>query len=163
MEVQTEALKEILGELFTLLEAQETHSVAILQFLKDQGIATDEKLASYLEQAGRASNVKWLAARKRMEYLLTPIQKEPTDGNKDKEKAQETGQEKGKQKDKGGEKEKPEPAQALAQEPVHQKSASENRNPGKQTEKNESADHEKPAESGIATSAQKTTKAQMRG
>jgi hypothetical protein len=58
MEVQTESLKEILGELFTLLEAQETHSVAILQFLKDQGIATDEKLAPYLEQAGKGQQRK---------------------------------------------------------------------------------------------------------
>jgi hypothetical protein len=98
MEVQTEPLKEILGELFALLEAQETHSMAVLQFLRDQGIATNEKLAPYLEQAGRASNIKWLAARKRMEYLLTPIQKETTDGKNDKEKAQEGSREKGKEK-----------------------------------------------------------------
>jgi hypothetical protein len=149
MEVQTEPLKEILGELFALLEAQETHSMAVLQFLRDQGIATDEKLAPYLEQAGRASNVKWLAARKRMEYLLTPIQKETTDG-KDKEKVQERSQEKGKQKDKVGDKDKAEPAQALAQQPVHQKSASENQNASKPAEKNENADHEKPAESRTA-------------
>jgi hypothetical protein len=79
MELQTELLKEVLGELFTLLEAQETQSAAVLQFLKDQGIATEEKLAPYLEQAGNGSNVKWRAARKRMEYLLTPIQKEAAD------------------------------------------------------------------------------------
>jgi|GraSoi_2013_40cm_1033754.scaffolds.fasta_scaffold06011_3 hypothetical protein len=126
MEVKTEPLKEILGELFALLEAQETHSVAVLQFLRDQGIAADEKLAPYLEQAGRASNVKWLAARRRMEHLLTPIQKETTDGNKDKEKGQETSQEKGKQqKDKVADKAQAEPAQALAQGPAPQKSASE--------------------------------------
>src|SRR5258708_14111537 len=99
MEVKTEPLKEILGELFALLEAQETHSVAVLQFLKDQGIATDEKLAPYLEQAGRASNVKWLAARRRMEYLLTPIAKKTTDVDKNKEKPQEAGQEAAKQQD----------------------------------------------------------------
>jgi hypothetical protein len=160
MEVQTESLKEILGELFTLLEAQETHSVAILQFLKDQGIATDEKLAPYLEQAGRASNLKWLAAGIRMEHLLTPIQKETTDGNKDKEKAQQSGQKKSRQKDKDGDKEKPEPAQALAQGPVQQRSASENQNDAKRTEKNENADNravnnekadaEKPAQSKTA-------------
>src|ERR1700680_2941622 len=145
MEVQTEPLKEILGELFALLEAHETHSMAVLQFLRDQGIATDEKLAPYLELAGRASNIKWLAARQRMEELVTPLQKkthhgnkkkETTDGNKDKEKAKETSQEKGKQKDKVGDKDKAEPAQALAQGPVQQKSMSENKN----------ADSEKPAE-----------------
>jgi len=148
MEVQTEPLKEILGELFALLEAQESHSAAVLQFLRDQGIATDEKLAPYLEQAGRASSVKWLAARKRMEYLLTPIQKETTDGNKDKEKAQETSREKGKEKDKAGDKDKAEPAQALAHQPVRQNSASKNAD--EPADKNENADHEKPAESKAA-------------
>src|ERR1700688_1659563 len=78
MELQADPVKEVLGELFTLLEAQETQSAAILQFLKDQGIATEEKLAPYLEQAGNGSSVKWRAARKRMEYLLTPVQKEAT-------------------------------------------------------------------------------------
>ena len=85
MEVQTEPLKEVLGELFALLEAQETNALAILQFLKEQGIATDEKLAPYVEQAGNASSVKWRAARKRMEFLLTPIQKETAEVGKAKE------------------------------------------------------------------------------
>jgi hypothetical protein len=83
MELQADPVKEVLGELFTLLEAQETQSAAVLQFLKDQGIATEEKLAPYLEQAGTGSNVKWRAARKRMEYLLTPIQKEASDNTKE--------------------------------------------------------------------------------
>jgi hypothetical protein len=91
MELQADPVKEVLGELFSLLEAQETQSAAILQFLKDQGIATEEKLAPYLEQAGNGSNVKWRAARKRMEYLLTPIQKEAPDN------IQETNQHKGKE------------------------------------------------------------------
>jgi hypothetical protein len=76
METQSDTLKEILSELFALLETQETNSSAVLQLLKDQGIASDEKLSIYLDQAGKASNVKWRAARMRMEYLLTPIQKE---------------------------------------------------------------------------------------
>src|ERR1700730_14087326 len=126
MEVQTEPLKEILGELFALLEAQETQSAAVLQFLRDQGIATDEKLAPYLEQAGRASNIKWLAARKRMEHLLIPIQKETADGNKVKEKAQEISQEKGKQENRVGDRDKAEPAQALAEGSLQQKSGTGN-------------------------------------
>ena len=82
MEIQPDTLKEVLSELFALLETQETNNTAVLQFLKDQGIASDEKLSTYLDQAGRASNVKWRAARMRMEYLLTPIQKETTDNRK---------------------------------------------------------------------------------
>lgn len=146
MEAQTEPLQEILAELFALLEAQETQTVAIQQFLKDQGIATDEKLAPYLEQAGRASNVKWLAARMRMEHLLTPIQKEKTDGKKDKQDAPENGQDKGNQKNKVADQDQAEAAKALAQGPLQQKSANENKNAGKRAEKNENADDEKPAE-----------------
>jgi hypothetical protein len=82
METQSDTLKEVLAELFALLEAQETNSVAVLQLLKDQGITSDETLAPYLDQAGRASNVKWRAARMRMEYLLTPIKKETADNDK---------------------------------------------------------------------------------
>jgi hypothetical protein len=82
MEMQPDALKEVLSELFALLETQETNSAAVLQLLKDQGITSDEKLSTYLDQAGRASNVKWRAARMRMEYLLTPIQKESSDKDK---------------------------------------------------------------------------------
>jgi len=85
METQSDTLKEVLSELFALLEAQETNSAALLQLLKDQGIASDEKLSTYLEQAGRGSNVKWRAARMRMEYLLTPIQKETADKDNSKQ------------------------------------------------------------------------------
>jgi hypothetical protein len=76
MEPNVEPIKEILDELFSLLETFETQSIAITQFLKDQGIASDEKLAPYLDRAGNASSVKWRAARARMQYLLSPIQKE---------------------------------------------------------------------------------------
>jgi hypothetical protein len=85
METQSDTLKEVLSELFALLEAQETNSAALLQLLKDQGIASDEKLSTYLDQAARASNVKWRAARMRMEYLLTPTQKETADKDKSKQ------------------------------------------------------------------------------
>jgi hypothetical protein len=85
METQPDALKEVLSELFALLETQETNSTAVLQLLKDQGIASDEKLSTYLDQAGRASNVRWRAARMRMEYLLTPTQKQTSENNKSKE------------------------------------------------------------------------------
>jgi hypothetical protein len=89
MEMQQDRLKEVLSQLFTVLEAQETNCAAVLQLLKDEGIASDEKLATYLNQAGNASNVKWRAARMRMEYPLTPIQKQTSDNDKAKAKSPE--------------------------------------------------------------------------
>lgn len=67
-----EALKEVLNELFSHLEKLETQSEAILQFLKEKKRVTDKQLAPYLEQAGNASNVRWRAARVRIEHMLAP-------------------------------------------------------------------------------------------
>lgn len=89
MEEKPNPLKELFDELFTLLENLETQNLAVLQFLKDQKVGTDKKLAPYLERAGNASSVKWRAARVRMEYLLSPIQKETKDQEKEKAPEQE--------------------------------------------------------------------------
>src|ERR1700675_1111267 len=64
-------VQEILHDLFSSLEALETQNTAILQFIKDKGIATDEELASHLEQAGKASNVRWRGVRVRADYLFS--------------------------------------------------------------------------------------------
>ncbi|MEQ1352382.1 MAG: hypothetical protein ABLT11_00090 [Candidatus Acidiferrum sp.] len=85
-------LKEIFDELFGLLESLETQGMAVTQFLKDQKIGNDKKLAPYLEQAGNASSVKWRAARARMEYLLAPMQKEADEKKKAAEKESEKNQ-----------------------------------------------------------------------
>jgi hypothetical protein len=70
--MNNEAMKEVLNELFSHLEKLETQTEAILQFLKEKKRVTDKQLAPYLEQAGNASNVKWRAARVRIDHLLEP-------------------------------------------------------------------------------------------
>jgi hypothetical protein len=72
-----EIVKQILDELFSSFEDSETRSAALLLFLKDQGIATEEKLAPFFEQAGNTSEVRWRAARVRMGALLASALKPP--------------------------------------------------------------------------------------
>jgi cobalamin biosynthesis protein CobT len=69
--------QELLNELGSSLENLETQQAALLQFLKDNGIVTDDQLAPYLTQAGKTSNVRWRVARIRLERLfLNERQKE---------------------------------------------------------------------------------------
>jgi hypothetical protein len=63
-------VQEILHELISSLENLDTQSNAVLQFLNDKGMATDEELARHLEQAGNASSVRWRATRARIDYLV---------------------------------------------------------------------------------------------
>jgi hypothetical protein len=72
-----EIVKQILDELFSSFEDSETQSAALLLFLKDQGIATEEKLAPCFEQAANTSEVRWRAARVRMGALLASALKTP--------------------------------------------------------------------------------------
>ena len=68
-------VQEILDALFFSLEDLETRTIAILQFMKDKGLATEEELAPHLKQAANASNVRWRAARVRINHLLSSAQK----------------------------------------------------------------------------------------
>jgi hypothetical protein len=127
METNPEPIREILEELFSLLESLETRSQALTQFLKDQGIATDEKLAPYLDRAGNASSVKWRAARARMQYLLSPVAKQPSD-KEDKEK------------DKNKEPEKPQAEKPSTENPSTEQNKSESSNVAKDSARNTNAE-----------------------
>jgi hypothetical protein len=84
---------EILDELFSSFEKAETDTGAILLLLKERGIASEEKLAPFIEEASRMSEVRWRAARVRMGALLKSAMKTPeqpaeqkTAANRDQEK-----------------------------------------------------------------------------
>jgi len=70
MDEKTNIVQEILHDVFSSMETLETQNTAILQFLKDKGIATDQELASHLEQAEMASSVRWRGVRVRADYLF---------------------------------------------------------------------------------------------
>src|SRR5579872_4347583 len=57
------------------MEPIETQSGALMQFLKAKGLATDEELAPFLEQAGNAANVRWRAVRVRTAALISNAMK----------------------------------------------------------------------------------------
>jgi hypothetical protein len=81
--------QEILDGLFSSLEALETRTAAVLEFLKGKGLATDEELAPHLEQAANASNVRWRAARVRINHLLSSAMKPDEKAEKETAKAAE--------------------------------------------------------------------------
>jgi chemotaxis protein histidine kinase CheA len=152
MESNPNPIKEILDELFSLLETLETQSLALTQFLKDQGIATDEKLAPYLDRAGNASGVKWRAARARMQYLLSPVPKQASDTEKDKNKEQKTESEKAPA-------EKPSTEKSSAEKPSDEKPSTEKAATEKPSAEKLPADQKKPESTDAAKDTARNTNA----
>ena len=68
--MNVELAEELVNALGSSLEDLEAKQSAIIQFLKDQGIVTEEQFAAYLQQAGKAASVRWRAARVRLEHLI---------------------------------------------------------------------------------------------
>src|SRR5580765_473285 len=89
MALDEQQLKEILSELFGLLESLETSNIAAFRALAEKKIVTEDEIERLLREAGDASSVKWRAARVRMEYLLTPIEKNKEAAGKSEAKAEE--------------------------------------------------------------------------
>jgi hypothetical protein len=83
--------QELLNELGSSLENLEAQQSALLQFLKEKGVVTDDQLAPYLNQAGNASNVRWRAARVRLERIFSAeTEKEPSAAQEQKQAGAQT-------------------------------------------------------------------------
>ncbi len=71
--IDEKVVKQILEEIFCSVEDVEAQSAAVLQFLKDKGMANEKEMAPYLEQAKVSSGVRWVAIRARVDYLLSSM------------------------------------------------------------------------------------------
>ena len=120
--------QEILDDLIPSIEAVEARSTAVLEFLKSEGIATDEKLAPYLEQAASASNVRWLGVRVRVERLLAAAEKESADkASEARKKPEDAHSDETQKPQESGEKQSPE---VKAAEPETREKANSSQSPG---------------------------------
>ena len=77
--MKNEAIKEVFHELFSHLERLEAQNDEIIQLLKEKKRVTDKVFAPYLEQAAKASDVRWRAARVRIDHLLASTGDEEMD------------------------------------------------------------------------------------
>ena len=119
----------VLQELLPVFENLDAQSSAILAFLKDKHIATEEALKPYLVQSSMASSVKWRAIRVRLEHLLAPAPKTTTEAAK---KESQSPRAEGSEVSKGGESAKPETS--AEPESAQPKSGAEPKTDGEQNE-----------------------------
>lgn len=69
--------KDALYELLDYLEQVETRTGALLQFLRDNDIVTDENFAPYLKQASNATDIKSRAIHARFDFLFNTDDAKP--------------------------------------------------------------------------------------
>jgi hypothetical protein len=138
MDENTNIVEEILHDLFSSMEALETQNTAILQFLKDKGIVTDEELASHLERAGNASSVRWRGVRVRADYLFaSAIKAAEQAAEKESPKPAETEPESKAATTQPGEKETARGAQHVASSDKPENDNAENAEPGNNQPQND--------------------------
>ena len=70
--------EQVFEEILPYLEILDAQIGGVIQLLKDKGITTTEELAKYVQRADRASNVRDLGLRVRMEYLFSSATKRST-------------------------------------------------------------------------------------
>jgi hypothetical protein len=126
-------IQELLDEFIPTLEALEAQSTAAIQFIKDQGKTNEKKLAPYLENAAKASNVKWLAVRLRLGHLISSAVKNAERAEQDKHE-QKVPEQKADKKDKENTTEEKKTTEAVAVEEAKDKPKTDAK---KQTPENE--------------------------
>jgi hypothetical protein len=70
--------EQVFEEILPYLEVLDAQIGGIVQLLKDKGITTSEEFALYVQRADKASNVRDLGLRVRMEYLFSSAAKRST-------------------------------------------------------------------------------------
>jgi hypothetical protein len=98
-DMNVELAEELVDALGSSLEDLEASQAALIQFLKDQGIVTDEQFADYRKQASKASSVRWRAARVRLQHLIEG-EKAREEKAAEEKKREEQGEEKKKKEEK---------------------------------------------------------------
>ena len=74
--MDAELAQELVNELGSSMESLEAQHGALVQFLKDKGVVTDEEFGPYLERAAKSAGVRWRAARVRLDHLLEAEKRE---------------------------------------------------------------------------------------
>jgi len=86
--MNSEIADEIVEELASTFQKLETQSAALLEFVKDKGLANEGELAPYIERAAAASAVRWRATRVRMAHLFASAEKKAEERGTDRNKAE---------------------------------------------------------------------------